>query len=172
MQRELTHANHRQGAPPPGVHAFAAGALLLACLLLVPALLPAQSAGKDGQAAKDSADSKAAKESKEKEKGKDKAKDLFTNLRVELTGGEKSVAVDSASVYVKYPEERRLGKDRMVEMNLKTNRDGVASVPAVPRGKVLIQVIAPGWKTFGQWFDLTQEDQTIKINLQKPPRWY
>jgi hypothetical protein len=172
MQRELTPANHRQGTPPPGARAFAAGALLLACLLLAPALLPAQSSDKDGQAGKDSANSKAAKESKEKEKEKDKVKDLFTNLRVELTGGEKSVAVDSASVYVKYPEERRLGKDRMVEMNLKTNRDGVASVAAVPRGKVLIQVIAPGWKTFGQWFDLTQEDQTIKINLQKPPRWY
>ncbi len=147
------------------------GAAIVAVLLFAPATLPAQSSEKDGQGAKESADGKAAKESKEKEK-KDKGKDLFTNLRVELTGGEKSVAVDQASVYVKYPEERRLGKDRMVEMNLKTNQDGIASVPAVPRGKVLIQVIAPGWKTFGQWFDLTQEEQTIKINLQKPPRWY
>jgi hypothetical protein len=112
---------------------------------------------------------KPAKESKEKES---QEKELFSNLRIEVTGGEKSTPVDSASVYVKFNKERTLAKDRIIEMNLKTNREGVAKVSAVPRGKVLIQVIAPGWKTFGQWYDLEQEEHTIRINLQKPPRWY
>jgi hypothetical protein len=100
------------------------------------------------------------------------AKDAVTRLRIEVTGGEKSLAVDSASVYVKYPQERTLAKDKMIEMNVKTNREGLARIPGVPRGKVLVQVIAPGWKTFGQWFDLKEDEQVIKINLQKPPRWY
>jgi len=65
-----------------------------------------------------------------------------------------------------------LGKDKKVEQNWKTNKDGVIKVPDVQRGKVLIQVIAQGWKTFGQWYDLDQDEQTVKIRLQKPPRWY
>lgn len=95
-----------------------------------------------------------------------------TKLRVEVTAGEKSEPVESASVYVKFQKERLLAKDKMIEMNVKTNREGVAKIPTVPRGKVLVQVIAPGWKTYGKWYDVTEQEQTIKINLQKPPRWY
>ena len=106
---------------------------------------------------------------KENKDNKDAA---TTKLRVEITAGEKPAPVDNASVYVKYQKERTLAKDQMIEMNLKTNREGVARHNSVPRGKVLIQVIAPGWKTFGAWYDLNQEEQTVKIHLQKPPRWY
>jgi len=95
-----------------------------------------------------------------------------TQLRVEVTAGEKSEPVDSASVYIKFQKERFLAKDKKIEMNMKTNREGVAKIPSVPRGKVLVQVIAPGWKTYGKWYDLTEGEQTIKVNLQKPPHWY
>ncbi len=104
-------------------------------------------------------------EKKEAEKG-------ITDLRIEVTAGEKSEPVDQASVYVKYMEGRTLRRDKKVELNLKTNREGVARLSDAPRGKVLIQVVAPGWKTFGKWFDLDQDQQTIKIRLEKPPRWY
>ena len=107
-----------------------------------------------------------------KEKEKEKSESEFVKLRIEVTATEKNIPVDSASVYVKFQKERMLAKDKTVEMNTKTNREGVAKVPSVPRGKVLIQVIAPGWKTFGQWYDLNEDEQTIKISLQKPPRWY
>lgn len=106
---------------------------------------------------------------------KDKKKDdenAVTRLRIEITAGDDSKPVDQASVYVKYSEARTLRRDKKVELNLKTNRDGIARLDDAPRGKVLIQVIAPGWKTFGKWFELDQDEQTIKIQLQKPPRWY
>jgi hypothetical protein len=93
-------------------------------------------------------------------------------LRIEVTAGDKDVPVDSASIYVRYLEVHKLGRDHMIEMNVKTNKEGVVKVPSVPRGKTLIQVIAPGWKTFGRWYDLDQAEQTIKIKLEKPPRWY
>ena len=110
-------------------------------------------------------------EGKEKEKSSG-ADGETTKLRIHVTAGEKSEPVDSASVYVKFQKERVLAKDKMIEMNVKTNREGVAVVPTVPRGKVLIQVIAPGWKTYGKWYDVSEGEQTIKISLQKPPRWY
>ncbi|MBI3406054.1 MAG: hypothetical protein HY046_11420 [Acidobacteria bacterium] len=114
--------------------------------------------------------SQAPEKYKEKEKSSKEA--ATVKLRIEVTAGEKDQPVDSASVYVRYEEERSLRKDKKFEMNLKTNRDGVTKVPGVPRGKILIQVIAQGWKTFGQWYDLEQDEQVIKIKLQKPPKWY
>ncbi len=93
-------------------------------------------------------------------------------LRIEVTAGEKNQPVDSASVYVRFVEERRLVKDKKLELNVKTNREGLARLPEIPSGKVLIQVIAEGWKTFGRWYDLEEGEQTIKIHLEKPPRWY
>lgn len=105
-------------------------------------------------------------------KGKAEKPNGTTKLRIEVTGGEKNGPVENASVYVKYVQERTLAKDKKIEMNVKTNRDGVAKVPEIPSGKVLIQVIAEGWKTFGRWYDLEGGEQTIKIRLEKPPRWY
>jgi hypothetical protein len=108
----------------------------------------------------------------EKEKPKEK-EDGTTRLRIEVTAGDSGTPVENASVYVRYTEEHKLSRDKKIEQNWKTNRDGVVKIPGLPRGKVVIQVIAPHWKTFGQWYELDQEEQTIKIRLQKPPmRWY
>lgn len=97
-----------------------------------------------------------------------------TKLRIEITAGEKSVPVDMASIYVRFvvKDNSRELKDQKYELNLKSNRAGIASLPAVPRGKVTIQVIAPGWKTFGQVYEITDDEQTVKIHLEKPPQWY
>jgi hypothetical protein len=96
----------------------------------------------------------------------------ISRLTIEVTGGDKDVPVENASVYVKYVEERKLFKDRKFELNVKTNREGLAHVPEAPLGKVLIQVVAEGWKTYGKWFDITDAKQTIKVHLEKPPKWY
>jgi hypothetical protein len=48
----------------------------------------------------------------------------------------------------------------------------VARAPDIPQGKVLIQIVAPGWKTFGQYYDVDSDQQTIHIALERPPRWY
>jgi hypothetical protein len=93
-------------------------------------------------------------------------------VRIEVTGGHTDAPVENASVYLKYVEERKLRKDKKIELNVKTNRDGVAHIPEAPMGKVLIQVIAEGWKSYGKWFEITDPRQVIKIKLEKPPRWY
>jgi hypothetical protein len=93
-------------------------------------------------------------------------------LTIVVTGGDEKKPVDSASVYVKFVEARMLAKDKKIEMNLKTNVSGVCHSPEIPRGKVLIQVIAPGWKTFGEYYEVDQAEQTINIALSRPPKWY
>src|SRR5689334_7163203 len=101
------------------------------------------------------------------------AKALQANrVRIEVTGGDTDTPVENASVYLKYVEERKLRKDKRIELNVKTNREGVAHVPDAPMGKVLLQVIAEGWKTYGKWVEITEPRQVIKVKLEKPPRWY
>jgi hypothetical protein len=98
--------------------------------------------------------------------------DVPTKLTIEVTAGDKSVPVENASVYVKYIEQRTIRKDKKVELNVKTNRDGVTHVPDAPLGRALIQVIADGWKTYGRWYDINEAKQVIKIHLDRPPKWY
>ena len=93
-------------------------------------------------------------------------------LRIEVSGGDKNVAVENASVYLKFTEERKLGKDKKYELNVKTNRSGVAHIPDPPTGRVLIQIVAEGWKTYGKYYELTDPGEVIKIHLDRPPKWY
>jgi hypothetical protein len=95
-----------------------------------------------------------------------------SRLTIEVTGGESSVPVENASVYVKYVEEHAIKKDKKVELNVKTNRAGVAHVAEAPLGRALVQIIAEGWKTYGRWYDITDPHQVIKVRLERPPKWY
>ncbi len=98
--------------------------------------------------------------------------DIQTRITIEVTGGEKDTPVENASVYVKFVEEHAIKRDKKLELNVKTSREGVAHVPNAPMGRALIQVIAEGWKTYGRWLDITDPKQTIKVHLERPPKWY
>ncbi len=102
---------------------------------------------------------------------KDQAPSPTHRITIEVTGGDSNKPVENASVYVKTLEEHAI-KDKKFEVNVKTNPEGVAHVPDSPLGRVLIQVVADGWKPYGHWFDLTDPKQTIKIHLERPPKWY
>ena len=88
--------------------------------------------------------------------------------------GDSGKPVANASVYVRYDVPGKLlRKDKLAELDLKTNGDGSVRVPAVPQGKILIQVIAPGWHTYGKWYDLEgKEEDSVEIKLDPPHRWY
>jgi hypothetical protein len=73
---------------------------------------------------------------------------------------------------LKYEEERRIARNKRFELNVKTNREGIAHIPDAPLGRVLIQIVAEGWKTFGRWYDITDTKEPIKIHLERPPKWY
>ena len=87
-----------------------------------------------------------------------------TRLTITVTGGDEKKPVADASVYLKYLK---------IELNLKTNQEGITHSPDIPQGKVLIQIVAPGWKTFGEYYDLQEENQTVEIHLERPTtKWY
>jgi len=55
---------------------------------------------------------------------------------------------------------------------LKTDSDGKTHFDGVPYGLLLIQVIAPGFQTFGNCFTIGQPDQEISIRLKRPQGQY
>ena len=94
-------------------------------------------------------------------------------LRIEVKG-DSGKPVANASVYVRYDvASGLLHRNKLAELDLKTNGDGSVRVPAVPQGKILIQVIAPGWHTYGKWYDLEGKDEeSVEIKLDPPHHWY
>ena len=60
------------------------------------------------------------------------------------------------------------GKQRQEGMELKTHEDGKAEATGIPYGKVRIQVIAPGFRTYGQDYSVDQPNLEITIKMQKP----
>lgn len=98
----------------------------------------------------------------------------MTTLRIEVKtlGGK---PIDRASVVVRFVEGRsiiKLGKKIRTSWETRTNMEGVAKIPSVPQGKILIQVIAKGYQTFGQQFDITDEEKTIEVKLNPPQPQY
>lgn len=141
--------------------------VVLAVLLLTTWIAWAQSSSQE----KSEAPQQPAAQEKQPEKSEKPADPTTTRIRIEVTGNDKPIG--NASVYVKFHESGGFfHKDKLAELNLKTNEDGSVKVPEVPRGKVLIQVIAKGWHTYGKWYDIEDAEQTIQIKLVPPPHWY
>lgn len=53
-------------------------------------------------------------------------------------------------------------------LELKTHEDGKAATDGIPYGKVRVQVIARGFRTWGNDFDVRQPTMDITVKLQKP----
>jgi hypothetical protein len=45
-------------------------------------------------------------------------------------------------------------------------------IPPIPQGKILIQVIAKNYQTFGQTFDIDETEKTIDVRLNPPQSQY
>lgn len=79
--------------------------------------------------------------------------------------------IDRASVVVKFIEGRsivKLGKKIQTQWEVRTNQEGFAKVPPLPEGKVRVQVIAKGYQTFGQTFEVSGPEKTLTIKLNPP----
>jgi hypothetical protein len=60
------------------------------------------------------------------------------------------------------------GRIKQDGLELKTHEDGKADAPGIPFGKIRVQVIARGFRTFGQDYEISQPKMDITIKLQKP----
>jgi hypothetical protein len=152
----------------PGPFCYIAVAAILASGLLYPGACRAQSNGAD----KPTTQSQPGTAEKPSQKDDQTSGGTTTRLRIVVTNTQDK-PVGNASVYVRFNQPGGfMHKDKLAELSFKTNEDGTVKVPAVPQGKILIQVIAKGWHTFGKWYDIDKDQDTIAIKLEAPPHWY
>jgi Carboxypeptidase regulatory-like domain len=64
------------------------------------------------------------------------------------------------------------GKQGKAGFELKTDSDGKTHFDGIPYGTMRIQVIAPGFQTFGDDYAINQPGQEITIRLKRPQGEY
>jgi hypothetical protein len=84
------------------------------------------------------------------------------HLHVDVTAGQEAEPVSGADVFVTTESE-----DTPFERTLRTDKHGAVTFARVPRVKILIQVTAAGFNTFGKRYELEAENKTIAIKLEK-----
>ncbi len=98
-----------------------------------------------------------------------------TRLEIHVLN-ERGKPVDRASVIVKFVSGRNFntlairGTKRSWE--LKTSQEGIAKIPPIPKGKILIQVNAKYYQTYGQTFDIDDDERLVEIKLNPPQKQY
>ncbi len=64
------------------------------------------------------------------------------------------------------------GKQERGDMELKTDPDGKANFDGIPYGMLRVQVIATGFQTFGEDYDIEKAKMEITIKLKRPQGQY
>ncbi|MBM3796874.1 MAG: carboxypeptidase regulatory-like domain-containing protein [Acidobacteria bacterium] len=98
----------------------------------------------------------------------------MTALQIEVKNGD-GKPIDRASVLVRFVEGRskvKFGKKVVTRWELRTNQQGFAKIPPIPQGKILVQVIAKGYQTYGKTHEVEEEEKTIEVKLNPPQSQY
>jgi hypothetical protein len=98
----------------------------------------------------------------------------MTKLQI-VVKNEEGKPVDRASVIVKFVPGRakaKFGAKVHTEWELKSSQEGIVNIPEIPQGNILIQVIAANYQTFGQTFDVEEDEKTIEVELKPPQHQY
>lgn len=102
----------------------------------------------------------------------DKKKDSgqVSSLKFAVLKDDNGKPVRNAAVIL-HPVEGS-GKQSKGGFELKTNSEGKAETDGIPYGKLRVQVIAPGFQTFGQDYTINQPEQEMVIRLKRPQGQY
>ena len=64
------------------------------------------------------------------------------------------------------------GKQAMGGLELKTDDDGQTAIEGIPYGLLRVQVLAPGFQTFGEDYEIKQPETQITVRLKRPRGQY
>ena len=64
------------------------------------------------------------------------------------------------------------GKQQRNGLELKTDADGKADFDGVPYGKLRIQVLAQGFQTYGEDYDVDKPSLDVTVKMKRPARQY
>jgi hypothetical protein len=93
-------------------------------------------------------------------------KKSYANLKFVVLKDANGKPVRNASVIL-HPVNKD-GKQEKGGLELKTNAEGQTSYAGIPFGKLRIQVIATGFQTFGDDYDINKPEMEISIRVKRP----
>ncbi len=102
------------------------------------------------------------------------AKVPMTTLTIRVTDNH-GKPVDHADVIVRFKgnhQIKKLGRKERVNWEMRSSQEGVAKIPPIPQGTIQIQVIAKNFQTFGDDFEVNEDEKTIEIKLNPPQDQY
>jgi hypothetical protein len=83
--------------------------------------------------------------------------------------------VDNAAVILDFlgsHQVTKLGKRKPVHWEVHSNQEGVAHFPPVPQGTIQIQVVAKGYQTFGNKYEIETDSKELSVTLNPPQGQY
>jgi hypothetical protein len=66
----------------------------------------------------------------------------------------------------------RKGKQAMGGLELKTDNDGRTNIDGIPYGPLRVQVLAPGFQTFGEDYQIDKPEMQITVKMKRPAGQY
>jgi Carboxypeptidase regulatory-like domain len=94
----------------------------------------------------------------------------MSNMRFVVVRDASGKPVKNAAV-VLHPVGKK-GKQSMGGLELKTDDDGKTWIDGIPYGSLRVQVLAPGFQTFGEDYEITQAETHITVRLKRPTGQY
>jgi hypothetical protein len=92
------------------------------------------------------------------------------SLQFLVLKGSDGKPVNNAEI-VLHPVDKH-GRQKAEGLELKTHEDGKAQINGVPYGTLRVQVISPGYRTFGEDYTVSGPQMEITVKLQKPSDQY
>jgi hypothetical protein len=94
-------------------------------------------------------------------------------LTVHVQSALSGKPIDRASVIVRFKHGIGVNlKKIQTSWETKTNQEGNVTLPTMPQGEIMVQVIANYYQTFGGMFTTDKPEQTINIKLNPPQPQY
>jgi hypothetical protein len=94
----------------------------------------------------------------------------MSNMRFVVVRDASGKPVKNAAV-VLHPVKRN-GKQSMGGLELKTDEEGKTWIDGIPYGSLRVQVLAPGFQTFGEDYEIKQPETQITVRLKRPTGQY
>jgi hypothetical protein len=94
----------------------------------------------------------------------------MSDLRFVVVRDYNGKPVRNAAV-VLHPVNRK-GKQSRGGLELKTDGEGRANIDGIPYGPLRVQVLAPGFQTFGEDYKIERAETEITVKLKRPGGQY
>jgi hypothetical protein len=94
-------------------------------------------------------------------------------LTVHVESAINGKPIDRASVIVRFKSGIGVNlKKIQTSWETKTNQEGNVTLPSMPQGQIMVQVIANYYQTYGKMYTTDKPEQTIEIKLNPPQPQY